>query len=81
MSLQLSPERMAALKAAVLRDLDWVESVVEDYRLGIRGLPTTHGLQDLEHAVTGIRERIEKAKAEQAAADAASALEGGATDE
>lgn len=67
MSLQLSPERMADLKAAVLRDLDWVRYVASEYGDGLRGRTVEVGLQDLEHAVETIRKRIEKAKAAQAA--------------
>jgi hypothetical protein len=49
------------LKRLTLRDLDWLERLVIDYRGGILGQPAGHTLQDIELVVKDMRRRFDLA--------------------
>jgi hypothetical protein len=49
------------LKRLTLRDLDWLERLVIDYRGGILGQPCGHTLQDIELVVKDMRQRFDQA--------------------
>lgn len=59
------PSWLYELRLAVVRDLDFLEEQVKEYRRAIllEGTTTRYGLQDIEHSVKCIRERLDKAKA------------------
>ena len=62
----LKPWVTPELVAAMVRDLRFIEDVAYSYRTALEdGRTTTFGVQDLEHVVHEMRQRIDAARSQQ----------------
>jgi hypothetical protein len=54
-----APLNRELVRQRTIRDLNWLERLVKDYRNGLEGKSCQHSLQDIELVVKEMRERLD----------------------